>query len=94
MVTRLEGQIATFTQKVCDKIMATRGLQEPFDVNATFSNLTVDIVSQACFGESFGLLEHPGLVVNFSEPTRASLQFHFIWKFFPFTRKLNAVLEW
>lgn len=94
MVTQLEGKIAALTQQLCDKILATRGCNEPFDVNSAFSNLTVDIVSRACFGESFGLLEHPGFVVNFSEPTRASLQHMFMWKFFPFTRKFNKVLAW
>lgn len=94
MVTRLEDQIASLTQQVCDKILATKGLDEPFDVNAAFSNLTVDIVSQACFGESFGLLDHPGFDVNFSEPTRAALRHQYLWKYFPLSRKLNSLLVW
>lgn len=94
MVSRLESQIAALAQSICDKILATRGRQEPFDVNHAFSNLTVDIVSQACFGESFGLMEHPGFEVNFTVPTQAALRYQFIWKYFPFTRKLNKLLAW
>lgn len=94
MVTRIEPQIAQLAQQVCNKILATRELAEPLDVNAAFSNMTTDVVSQACFGETFGLLDHPGFGVNFSEPTRVGLQFQYLYKFFPFTRELNKLLVW
>ncbi|CAN8101361.1 unnamed protein product [Discula destructiva] len=94
MVSRLEDQIASLTQQVCDKILATKGSHEPFDVNAAFSNLTVDVVSQACFGESFGLLDQPGFDLNFSQPTRAGLQHQYMWRYFPVTRKLNKLMVW
>lgn len=94
MVVKLEPQIAPLTQQLCDKMLATGGLHEPIDINAAMSNLVTDITSQSCFGESFGLLNHPGFETNFSEPTNTCLKFQYLYKFFPFTREVNKLLPW
>ncbi|ROV92811.1 hypothetical protein VPNG_09114 [Cytospora leucostoma] len=54
-IARLEGDIAELTQKLCDKILAHRGQEQPFDITIAYSNLTTDTISGYCFGKQFGL---------------------------------------
>lgn len=74
MIARLEGDIAGFSQRLCDKLLAQAdgggsSGPEPFDVAVAYSNLATDVVSGYCFGENFGLLAQPGWHPNFRDPT-------------------------
>lgn len=64
---RLEGDIASSAQKLCNKILAQG--PDPFDLTVAYSNMATDVISQYCFGESFGLLDNPGWYPNFRAPT-------------------------
>ncbi|KAI3399785.1 hypothetical protein diail_5581 [Diaporthe ilicicola] len=90
----LEGEIAAQAQRLCDKIMAQRGNSTPFDMTIAYSNLSTDIVSGYCFGESFNLLDQPGWSPNFREPNLATLKYWFILRFFPVLRNLLDLGVW
>lgn len=90
MIARLEGDVHTLAQKLCDKLL-TEVDGKPFDITMAYSCFTTDTITGYCFGESFGLLDQTGWSLNFREPTAALLQPVFIFRFFPWT-KLAAPL--
>ncbi|KAK6218825.1 hypothetical protein LQW54_002751 [Pestalotiopsis sp. IQ-011] len=92
MIARLEGDIATMAQKLCDKILAQGS--SPFDVAVACSNLTTDVVSGYCFGESFGFLDRTGWSPNFRDPTIATLRYMFVFRFWPSLKSLTKIGVW
>lgn len=64
MIARLESEVISLTQKLCDKILVHGS--EPLDVTVAYSNLTTDVISGYCFGERFGLLEQSGVCLAFT----------------------------
>lgn len=94
MIAQLEGEIHSLAQKLCDKILAQSGKQEPIEVASAYSCFTSDAISSYCFGESFGLLQQPGWTPNFREATLAILKPVFLFRFFPILGKLSTLGEW
>ncbi|KAF3024908.1 hypothetical protein E8E14_012819 [Neopestalotiopsis sp. 37M] len=94
MIAGLEGDITAMTQKMCDKILAQGAAGAPFDVAVACSNLTTDVISGYCFGETFGLLDRPGWKPNFRDPTMATLRYMFMFRFWPFLKSLTKVGVW
>lgn len=92
MIARLEGDIATMAQKLCDKILAQS--DAPFDVAVACSNFTTDVVSGYCFGETFGFLDQPGWNPNFRDPTMSTLTYMFVFRFWPFLKSLTKIGVW
>lgn len=92
MIARLEGDISAMVQKLCDKILAQGSV--PFDVAVACSNLTTDVVSGYCFGESFGFLDRPGWNPNFRDPTIATLRYMFVFRFWPSLKSLTKIGVW
>lgn len=90
----LEAETAALAQRLCDKIMAERGKGTPFDLTIAYSNLSTDVISAYCFGESFNLLDKPGWGVNFRESNLAMLKNWFLFRFFPFLKSLANLGVW
>lgn len=86
MIARLEPEIQTMVQKLCDKLLAQSGEEEAFDVTMAYSCFASDAISCYSFGESFGFLDQKGWYPNFREPTAAILRPVFIFRFFPWTK--------
>jgi cytochrome P450 len=60
---KLESEVHTFTQRVCDKMLRTKG---PFDLKEAFNCYTADIISQYSFGEPMGFVDQEGWEPNFA----------------------------
>lgn len=90
----LEEDVAALAQRLCDKIMAQRGNGTPFDLTIAYSNLSTDVISAYCFGESFNLLDQPGWGPNFRESNLAMLKNWFLFRFFPFLKSLANLGVW
>lgn len=87
-VSRLEPKIHRVVQRLCDKILAEG--KEPFDVTSAFSCFSTDVISDYCFGESFGFLEQQTWEPNFRKPLYALLRPLFMFRFFPFLESLSV----
>ncbi|KAJ0122769.1 trichodiene oxygenase [Diaporthe amygdali] len=94
----LEHEIAAHAQRLCDKILAEGGQGAPFDLTIAYSNLSTDVISGYCFGESFGesfnLLEKPGWSANFRQPNLSTLKYWFLFRFFPSLKNLTKLGVW
>lgn len=86
MIGRLEPELHVLVQKLCSKLLAQSGDDEPFDVTMAYSCFTSDAISGYSFGQSFGLLDQKGWYPNFREPTASILRPVFIFRFFPWTK--------
>ncbi|CAA9958673.1 Cytochrome P450 [Pyrenophora teres f. maculata] len=91
MISRLEPEIHTLVNKLCDKLLLHSGSHDAFDITMAYSCFTSDTISSYSFGTSFGFLEQDGWYPNFREPTAAMLKPVFVFRFFPVT-KLSTVL--
>ncbi|KAI9043090.1 cytochrome P450 [Aspergillus affinis] len=87
-VSRLEPKIHRLVQRLCDKVLAQG--KEPFDVTSAFSCFSTDVISDYCFGESFGFLEQKSWEPNFRKPLYALLKPLFPFRFFPFLEGLSV----
>jgi hypothetical protein len=86
MIARLEPELHILVQKLCDKLLAQSGANEPFEITMAYSCFTSDAISNYSFGESFGLLDQEGWYPNFREPTASILRPVFVFRFFPWTK--------
>ncbi|KAH7398962.1 cytochrome P450 [Phaeosphaeria sp. MPI-PUGE-AT-0046c] len=86
MIARLEPELHVLVQKLCSKLLAQSGDDEPFDITMAYSCFTSDAISGYSFGQSFGLLDQKGWYPNFREPTASILRPVFIFRFFPWTK--------
>ncbi|KAH7128017.1 cytochrome P450 [Dactylonectria estremocensis] len=93
MISRLENEIESLVQRLCNKLLAHSG-QEQFDVTMAYSCFTSDAISGYCFGESFGFLTQKGWYPNFREPTASILRPVFAFRFFPWTKSFTVLGEW
>ncbi|KAI4687804.1 uncharacterized protein J4E88_003395 [Alternaria novae-zelandiae] len=91
MITRLEPEIHSLVQQLCDKLLRQSSDNEPFDIAMAYSCFTSDAISSYSFGESFGFLDQEGWYPNFREPTAAVLRPVFVFRFFPWTSKSAAL---
>lgn len=74
--------------------MDQKGIAAPFDLTIAYSNLSSDVISAYCFGESFNLLNQPGWGSNFRELNLALLKKWFLFRFFPFLKSLTEIGVW
>lgn len=86
MIARIEPEIHVLVQKLCSKLLAQSGDNNPFDITMAYSCFTTDAISGYSFGSSFGLLDQKGWSPNFREPTAALLRPVFFFRFFPWTK--------
>ncbi|KAL6169013.1 hypothetical protein ACJQWK_05373 [Exserohilum turcicum] len=86
MIARLEPDIHALVQKLCDKLLAQSGENDPFDVTMAYSCFTSDAISSYSFGQGFGLLDQKTWYPNFREPTASILRPVFVFRFFPWTK--------
>lgn len=93
MIAKLEGDIKSLVQQLCDKLLRSSGTG-PFDVTMAYSCFTSDAISGYCFGERFGFLEQKDWFPNFREPTASILRPVFIFRFFPFVKSTAVLGEW
>ncbi|CAN9189290.1 unnamed protein product [Alternaria alternata] len=91
MITRLEPDLHSDVQKLCDKLLRQSGDNKPFDVTMAYSCFTADAISKYSFGESFGFLDQPGWFPNFREPTASILRPVFVFRFFPWTKSTTKL---
>ncbi|KAK8113857.1 hypothetical protein PG999_005926 [Apiospora kogelbergensis] len=87
MISRLEPDIKTLVRKLCDKLLAQKGVPA-FDIAVAYSCFTADAISGYAFGQNFGLLDQKGWEPNFHEPTLSSLRPGLLFRFFPFLKNL------
>lgn len=94
VIMSLEEDVAALAQQLCDKIMTERRNRTPIDLTRAYSNLSTDVISAYCFGESFNLLNKPGWESNFRDSNLAMLKNWFLFRFFPFLKSLANLGVW
>jgi len=63
-ITRLEPMIQQLAQKLCNRILATKGT---FDVPCAYSCFTVDVITDYCFDSNKGFLDQDSWYPNFRD---------------------------
>ncbi|KOC14495.1 hypothetical protein AFLA70_5g008462 [Aspergillus flavus AF70] len=84
--SRLEPKIHKLAQRLCDKILAQG--KEPLDIPSAYSCFSTDVISDYCFGESYGLLGQTSWEPNFQKPIFSLFIPVFAFRFFPFLEPL------
>ncbi|KAI1403068.1 cytochrome P450 [Hypoxylon fuscum] len=93
-IARLEPQIQLLVQRLCDKLLAQVGKNEPINTQMAYSCFTSDAISDYCFGESFGFLAQKSWEPNFREPLYQMLKTVYVFRFFPFLRHTAIASSW
>ncbi|PYH90327.1 cytochrome P450 [Aspergillus ellipticus CBS 707.79] len=83
-ITTLEPKIHRLVQQLCDKLMLEQGNEKPFDITTAYSCFGSDVISDYCFGQSFGFLTQPSWEPNYRGPLYSLLRPMFVFRFFPF----------
>lgn len=60
-INRLEPAIKSVIEIFCDRLREARRSGEPLDLFVAYSALTGDVITEYCFGKSYGLLAEPDL---------------------------------
>ncbi|KAE8369703.1 cytochrome P450 [Aspergillus caelatus] len=85
-VSRLEPKIHNLAQRLCDKILAQG--KDPLDIPSAYSCFSTDVISDYCFGESYGFLDQISWEPNFRKPIFSLFTPVFAFRFFPFLEPL------
>ncbi|OGM50575.1 hypothetical protein ABOM_000567 [Aspergillus bombycis] len=85
-VSRLEPKIHRLAQRLCDKILAQG--KDPLDIPSAYSCFSTDVISDYCFGESYGFLDQASWEPNFRKPIFSLFTPVFAFRFFPFLEPL------
>ncbi|KAI1763613.1 cytochrome P450 [Hypoxylon sp. FL1150] len=93
-IAKLEPQLQSLTQRLCDKLLAWTGKDEPINTQMAYSCFTSDAISDYCFGESFGFLAQESWEPNFRAPLYSLLQTVYIFRFFPFLKHTAMASSW
>ncbi|KAI1776778.1 cytochrome P450 [Hypoxylon cercidicola] len=93
-MAQLEPQIQGLVQRLCNKLLACAGKDEPIDTQSAYSCFTSDVISDYCFGESLGFLAQESWEPNFREPLYSLLQTVYIFRFFPFLKHTAMASSW
>ncbi|KAK2044830.1 trichodiene oxygenase [Colletotrichum somersetense] len=89
---KLEPKVHALAQRLCDKLLA--GANDPEKVvplTDAYSCFTSDVVSEYCFGESFGFLDRETWTPNFREAVYSQLNHIFLFRFFPWLKAILLV---
>ncbi|KAI0171940.1 cytochrome P450 [Hypoxylon sp. FL1284] len=93
-VMRLEPGIHQLVQRFCSKLLDCAGSGQPINTQTAYSCFTSDVISDYCFGESFGFLNQESWEPNFREPLYSLLQTTFLFRFFPFLKHTALASSW
>lgn len=93
-IAKLESQIQTLVQSLCDKMLAQTGNKTPTDITMAYSCFTSDAISDYCFGESFGFLAQKSWEPNYRAPLYVMLQTVYIFRFFPMLKHVTIATPW
>ncbi|KAI1137896.1 cytochrome P450 [Hypoxylon sp. FL0543] len=93
-IAQLEPRIQELVQRLCDKLLSEAGKNKPLSVQECYSCFTSDVISDYCFGESFGFLTREAWVPNFRGPLYSILQTTFLFRFFPFLSPIIIASTW
>ncbi|KAI0532240.1 cytochrome P450 [Xylaria digitata] len=89
-IARLEPKVEVLVRRLCDKILAQGG-GDPFDIADAYSCFSSDVISEYCFGESFGFLIQDSWLPNFRGPLYSLIKPVYLFRFFPFLKQLSIV---
>ncbi|KAI0841081.1 cytochrome P450 [Hypoxylon sp. FL0890] len=90
-IARLEPRIQELVQRLCDKLLSEAGKNKPLSAQVAYSCFTSDVISDYCFGESFGFLDREAWEPNFREPLYSLLHTLYVFRFFPFLKPITVV---
>ncbi|RYO78240.1 hypothetical protein DL766_010005 [Monosporascus sp. MC13-8B] len=89
-ISQLEPVIQKLVQKLCSKLLGESGKQGPLNVTMAYSCFTSDVISDFCYGQSFGFLDQDTWEPNFLAPLHAQLKTAYISKYFPIAYVVKA----
>ncbi|KAI1460504.1 cytochrome P450 [Annulohypoxylon moriforme] len=93
-ITEYEPHIRGYAQRLCEKLLAEVGKGEPFKVQEAYSCFTSDVISDYCFGQSFGFLERGGWQPNFRGPMYSLLNTVYMFRFYPLLKDIFLAATW
>ncbi|RYP34579.1 hypothetical protein DL767_004220 [Monosporascus sp. MG133] len=89
-ISQLEPVIQKLVQKLCSKLLGESGKKGPLNVTMAYSCFTSDVISDFCYGQSFGFLAQDAWEPNFLAPLHAQLKMAYISQYFPITYVVKA----
>jgi cytochrome P450 len=63
-ITKIEPKIQLLAQKLCNRIVEQLDSGKPFEVTMAYSCFATDIITNHCFGQSYGFLDHEDFEPN------------------------------
>ncbi|KAI0889423.1 cytochrome P450 [Annulohypoxylon maeteangense] len=92
-IAQYESHVRGHAQRLCDKIIVEGAKHEPFEIQDAYSSFTSDVISEYCFGKSFGFLSlEDGWTPNFRNPLYALLKTLYLFRFYPFLKHIFLAL--
>lgn len=89
---KLEGEVFDMSQMVADKMLASAGKDEAFDVKEAFNCFTADIISQYAFGEPMGFVAQEGWEPNFATWVKSFFRSAYMMRHNALARKMAQVM--
>ncbi|KAI0387424.1 cytochrome P450 [Hypomontagnella monticulosa] len=93
-IVELERHLERLAQHMCDKLLRESERQDPIDLRDVYSCFTADVISEYCFGESWGFLAQESWLPNFRKPMFAILNAIHVLRFFPFLNSISELGLW
>ncbi|KAI2472113.1 cytochrome P450 [Annulohypoxylon bovei var. microspora] len=93
-ISRYEPHIREYAQRLCEKLLAGTSDHAPFELQAAYSDFTSDVISDYCFGESFGFLTQKMGTPNFRGPLYALLNMTYVFRFYPLLKHTLMAMPW
>ena len=83
-IVEIEPQIQEKVDKFCRRLDTCAGGNEPLDLGAAYTSLTMDVITHYAYGEPLGLLDSPDFGAMWKEMIKMTLECmpfvrHFPW---------------
>ncbi|KAI0899452.1 cytochrome P450 [Annulohypoxylon nitens] len=93
-IIQYESHIRGYAQRLCEKLLAEVGAGKPFTVQEAYSCFTSDVISDYCYGRSFGFLDRDGWLPNYRKPLYSLLDATFVCRFYPIFKHAFLAMTW
>jgi cytochrome P450 len=92
VVLDLEGVVQSKVQKLCTRLSDSLRAGTPMDLHHGFRAVSVDVITDYAFDNSYNLLDKPSLGKEFFDMLREMVPVFWVFQQFPFLQKLSAML--
>ncbi|KAI1094246.1 cytochrome P450 [Rostrohypoxylon terebratum] len=93
-IVQYEPHIRGYAQRLCQKLLAEVGVGKPFTVQDAYSCFGSDVISDYCYGKSFGFLDRDGWLPNYRKPLYSLFNANFVCRFHPIFKHALLAMTW